>query len=291
MIKMIALLLIASAVCHAGWNIIAKGAKDKLTFLWCQIVFAAAVMTVPVLLFCPAPKPEGYIFLAISGIMQAAYYFLLAKTYSIGEISVVYPLTRGSAPVFVCLFSALIGTENITLPVFLSVLMIFAGIYTVNMKKFSAEEFAAPIKTLAKVPQTRLALLNGLIVAAYTLSDSRSVGYCDPLMIYWVIAVIPAVLLAPMIIKRGRLSEEIKCGKFRIAAVSILTFAAYFLVLTAMKHAGASYVSAVREMSVIFVAVYSAAKLKESLPASKIVGSVMIFAGIVLLSYFSEKIS
>ena len=59
MIKMIALLLIASAVCHAGWNIIAKGAKDKLTFLWCQIVFAAAVMTVPVLLFCPAPKPEG----------------------------------------------------------------------------------------------------------------------------------------------------------------------------------------------------------------------------------------
>ena len=72
---MIALLLIASAVCHAGWNIIAKGVKGKLTFLWCQIVFAAAVMTVPVLLFCPAPKPEGYIFLAISGIMQAAYYF------------------------------------------------------------------------------------------------------------------------------------------------------------------------------------------------------------------------
>lgn len=284
---MVLAMLVASAVCHASWNIIAKGAKDKLTFLWCQIVFAVIALAVPVLVMCPAPEPEGYIFLAISGLMQAAYYFLLAKTYSIGEISIVYPLTRGSAPVFVCIASALMGTERVTLPIFLSVLVIFAGIYTVNMEKLTVSEFTAPARTLLTVPKTRLALLNGLAVAAYTLSDNFSVKYCHPLMIYWVITVIPAILIAPMVIKRGTLKSEVKTNLPKIIAVSVLTFAAYFLVLVAMKSGTASYVSAVREMSVVFVAVYSAFKLKESLPAPKIIGAVLIFGGIFLLSYFS----
>lgn len=283
---MVQTLLFLSALCHASWNIIAKGAKDKLTFLWCQIVIASALLAVPVIMLCPAPKPQGYLFLAVSGIMQALYYFLLAKTYTIGEISVVYPLTRGSAPVFVCIFSALMGLEKITLPMFLSVLLIFAGIYTVNMNSLSINELAAPIKTLINVPQTRLSLLNGLIVAAYTLSDSQSVKYTDPLMIYWIIAVIPAVLLTPLIIKRGRLREEIKLNASKIVPVSVLTFLAYFLVLAAMRYSEASYISSVREVSVVFASIYSAAVLKEKFPAPKIIGACIIFAGIFLLSVF-----
>lgn len=283
---MVLILLILSAVCHAAWNIIAKGAKDKLTFLWCQTAFAAIALAFAVPWLCSAPDPKGYIFLAISGIMQAAYYYLLAKTYSIGEISVVYPLTRGSAPVFVCVFSALLGLERVTVPIFLAVLLIFSGIYIVNMNSLSAREFTAPIRALINVPQTRLALLNGLTVAAYTISDNQSVKYTSPLMIYWMIAVIPAAVMLPMIIKHGRLKEEVRINKLKIVLVSALTFLAYFLVLVAMKYSEASYISSVREMSVVLVAVYSAAKLKEKFPAPKIIGAAAIFCGIVLLSIF-----
>lgn len=181
---MVLIILLASAVCHASWNIIAKGSRDKLTFLWCQLTAASVVLTIPVLLTCPAPNPKGFIFLAISGLMQAAYYFLLAKTYSIGEISAVYPLTRGIAPVIVCIASAILGTEPITAFMIAGALLIFGGIYVINMKKLSFSEFAAPIKALIKVPATRLALLNGLIVAAYTLSDKQSVKYTDPMVVY-----------------------------------------------------------------------------------------------------------
>lgn len=283
---MVLILLIMSAVCHASWNIIAKGAKDKLTFLWCQTAFAAIALAFIVPWLCPAPDPKGYIFLAVSGLMQAAYYYLLAKTYSIGEISVVYPLTRGSAPVFVCIFSALLGFERITLPVFLSVLLIFAGIYIVNMNSLSVKEFTAPIRALINVPQTRLALLNGLTVAAYTISDNQSVNYTSPLMIYWIIAVIPSVLMLPMTIKRGCIKEEVRTNAPKIIIVSVLTFLAYFLVLVAMKYSEASYISSVREMSVVLVAIYSAVKLKEKFPAPKIIGAAAIFCGIVLLSVF-----
>lgn len=281
---MVLIILLASAVCHASWNIIAKGSRDKLTFLWCQLTAASVVLTIPVLLTCPAPDPKGFIFLAISGLMQAAYYFLLAKTYSIGEISAVYPLTRGIAPVIVCIASALLGTEPITALMITGALLIFGGIYVINMKKLSFSEFTAPIKALIEVPATRLALLNGIIVAAYTLSDKQSVKYTDPMVVYWVIAVIPAVLIAPLVIKKGQLKAEISCNKFRILAVSALTFTAYFLVLKAMSFAGAGYVSAVREISIVFVAIYSAVRFKESFPASKIIGAVLIFAGIFLMS-------
>lgn len=283
---MVLILLILSAVCHASWNIIAKGARDKLTFLWCQTAFAAIALSLAVPWLCPAPDPKGYIFLAVSGLMQAAYYYLLAKTYSIGEISVVYPLTRGSAPIFVCIFSALLGFERITLPVFLSVLLIFAGIYIVNMNSLSVKEFTAPIRALINVPQTRLALLNGLTVAVYTISDDRSVNYTDPLMIYWIIAVIPSVLMLPMIIKRSSIKDEISTNAPKIIIVSVLTFLAYFLVLVAMKYSEASYISSVREMSVVLVAIYSAVKLRENFPAPKIIGAAAIFCGIVLLSVF-----
>lgn len=283
---MVLILLVMSAVCHASWNIIAKGAKDKHTFLWCQTAFAAIVLALVVPWLCPAPDPKGYIFLAVSGLMQSAYYYLLAKTYSVGEISVVYPLTRGSAPVFLCIFSALLGFERITLPVFLSVLLIFAGIYTVNMNSLSVKEFAAPIRALINVPQTRLALLNGLAVAAYTISDNQSVNYTSPLMIYWIIAVIPSVLMLPMIIKRGSIKGEISTNAPKIIIVFVLTFLAYFFVPVAMKYSEASYISSVREMSVVLVAIYSAVKLRENFPAPKIIGAAAIFCGIVLLSAF-----
>ncbi|MGN0552548.1 MAG: EamA family transporter [Oscillospiraceae bacterium] len=281
---MVLLILLSSAVCHASWNIIAKGSRDKLTFLWCQIVAASVVLAAPVLLTCPAPDPKGYIFLAISGLMQAAYYFLLAKTYSIGEISSVYPLTRGIAPVIVCIVSAILGTEPITALMIIGALLIFGGIYVINMQKLTLSEFTAPIKALINVPATRLALLNGVMVAAYTLSDKQSVKYTDPLMVYWVIAVIPAILIAPLIIKKGQLKAELSCNKLRILAVSALTFAAYFLVLKAMNFAGAGYVSSVREVSIVFVAIYSAIRFKESFPASKIIGATLIFVGIFLMS-------
>ena len=283
---MVLTLLILSAACHASWNIIAKSAKDTLTFLWCQTAFASVALALIVPWLCPSPDPKGYIFLAVSGLMQTAYYDLLPKTYSIGEISVVYPLTRGSAPVFICIFSALLGFENITLPVFLSVLLIFAGIYIVNMNSLSAKEFTAPIRALINVPQTRLALLNGLTVAAYTISDNQSVNYTDPLMIHWIIAVIPSILMLPMITKRGCIKTEIKTNAPKIIIVSVLTFLAYFLVLVAMKYSEASYTSSVREMSVVLVAIYSAVKLKEKFPATKIIGAAAIFCGIVLLSLF-----
>ena len=225
------LLLILSALCHAAWNIIARNTRDKITFLWLQMIFMILLLTLPVLILFPLPPTEA-------------------------------------------------------LPMFLSVLLIFAGIYIINMEQLDKYHLMAPFRTIIQNPPVRLSLLNGIIVSIYSLSDSISVKYCSPIVVYYIIAVIPAVILLPLILKRGKLKSEIQNGTGRIAAVSVLTFAAYALVLFAMQFTSASYSSSVREMSIIFVSLYSCAKMNRTSRIPKILGAFLIFSGVFLLSLF-----
>lgn len=117
----ILLLILLSALCHASWNIIAKSAKDKLTLMWLQMIFNAILLTPIVFIFPHIPPVKAIPFLISSGIFQALYYIVLSKSYDSGNIATVYPLTRGSAPIFVCIFSTLLNIDTIALPMFFSI--------------------------------------------------------------------------------------------------------------------------------------------------------------------------
>ena len=169
--------------------------------------------------------------------------------------------------------------KNMLPPIFLIVL----GLYGINLEGWGRRRLLAPLRTLAKEPRTRLSLLNGLVIAAYTLTDGRTVRYADPLWIYFWISVIPAALLAPAMLRQGRIRREWKRDGLRAAAVSALTFAAYALVLLAMRRGSAACVSAVREVSIVFVTLYARFVLREKMPAVKLLSSAVIFLGILLL--------
>ncbi len=288
MIYISLLLIICSAICHATWNILAKKSVDKLSFMWLQMIVNIVLLGAPILFFFGFPPVKALPFLLMSGILQAIYYLLLAKSYTIGEVSLVYPLARGSAPMFVCLFSTILGIEHITFPMFLSILIIVFGIYTVNMRDFKKEYLFEPFYALKKYPATRFSLLSGVIIACYTIVDKMSVSNASPFVVFYIITVIPCLLLAPFMIKRGKYIEEIKQNKFRIILVALLTFAAYALVLISMKGSHVSYVSSIREISVVFVAIYYTITSKEKNWKCKIISSVLIFIGIVSLSVLSH---
>lgn len=279
--------LFVSALCHAAWNILAKRACDKFTFLWLQMVVNVMLLAVPFLLLSDLGELGKNPAIFISGILQTVYYLLLSKTYTIGDIEVVYPLTRGSAPVFVALFSTLLGLEPMTLPIFASILTIVFGIYTVNLEKFSKSQWIAPFKVLAKNPSTRFSLLLGVVIAIYTLVDKRNVSSISPFTVFYMITLIPMLLLTPGVIKRGKIKNEVRQNKAKIIVVACLTFLSYLLVLVAMREGNASFISPVREISVLFVAFYMVATGKEKNWIPKLVGCALIFAGIVSLSVFT----
>lgn len=280
-------LLILSAICHATWNILAKKAIDKLTFMWLQMIVNLILLGIPILMLTDFPTIKTLPFLLMSGLLQTLYYFLLAKTYTIGEISIVYPLTRGSAPIFVCIISVILQLEKITVPMFLSIFIIAFGIYSVNLESFNKNNLLAPFKTLIRTPATGLSLVSGIIIALYTIVDKQCVSGTSPFMVFYIITFIPMLLLSPFMLKRNKFIDEIKTNWLIIIPVAILTFGAYVLVLISMKTSNASYTSSIREISVVFIAIYSAIKMKEKQWLTKIVSSVFIFVGIVLLSIFS----
>jgi drug/metabolite transporter (DMT)-like permease len=279
-------LILLAALFHSIWNILAKNSRNNLTLLWLQMVITAVILLPYSLLIFDFPVIDAWPTLLFTSAMQITYYILLSRCYRSGNLSIVYPLTRGSAPVFVCLFSMLLGTENLSLPIILSLLLTVFGIYLVNMPELTLASLTAPFKVLKKDKTTRLSILIGIIVAAYTISDKRNVLYCDPLLVYTVICVIPALCLAPFMLRKRALKEELTHGGwFRALAVAAFTFLAYYLVLAAMRSCDASYVSSIREVSVVFVAIYTCLKNKETQWKSKITGSVIIFIGIFLLAY------
>lgn len=280
-------IILAAALFHSIWNIIAKQSAHNETLLWLQMVVANIALTPFILSQYSFPMKEAWPTLIASGLLQAFYYVFLAKCYQIGNLSIVYPFVRGSAPVFVCLFSFILGIEHLSFPIVIALLLTVFGIYIVNMPALSIDSLTAPIKTLIKDKSTRLSMLIGVIIALYTLIDKQNVNYCEPMLVYYIICVIPCLLLAPYIIKKGEIKAELKgWGLLKVCLVSLFTFLAYFLVLTAMSQTDASYVSSIREISVVFVTIYQSLVSKDHNWLPKVAGSAIIFIGIFLMSYF-----
>ncbi len=280
-------LILVSAICHATWNILAKRANDKLTFLWLQMGFTLVILGIPIFLLCPLPPKNSWIFLLLSGVLQAVYYVLLSKVYSDGDLSIVYPLLRGTAPVYVAILSFFFGIDKLSLPMFISILIVLVGIYIINLPELKRSHIIAPFKLLVTEPSTRLALLVGIIIAFYTLVDRKAVSLASPFTVLYIITALPFVLLMPLMIKRGLYKTEIKLNKISILLVGILTFAAYVLVLIAMKLTAVSFISSFREVSVVFIVIYEMAQGKKVNYKSKLLGASIIFVGILLLSYFT----
>lgn len=292
-------LLLLSALMHALWNILLRRTDDKLITAFMQMTVSVILLAVPVALTCDLPTFAGARWLIASAIMQTAYYALLAKTYKSGAMITVYPLTRGSAPLFVCGLSAALGLERIGLSAGASILVIVAGLYIINIRGTGVSALTEPFRTLRDEPGSRLALVTGLVIAAYTLTDKKSVEYNPPLLIYFVDVLVPPLVMSPLLFRRrAAVRSEVRRHGPLIVVISLSTFAAYYLVLTAMKSAAASYISSVREVSIVFVTLYTLARerrrrrtLSGGADAPRgalfpIVGSVLTFAGILALSYF-----
>src|SRR5215475_6902973 len=93
------LLLLCAAMLHAVTNALMKRSQDKLAFAWWMLgVFSIAGL--PLLFRIPSVQPPGWWIVFASGILEAIYFFVLARAYSSGDLSVVYPVARGSAPLF-----------------------------------------------------------------------------------------------------------------------------------------------------------------------------------------------
>ena len=160
-------MVLASAVLHSAWNYMAKRSADKLPFLWLAIAAGLVVFTPAFILVVrdnPVP-PAGWIFIGLSSVIHVLYFVLLGGAYSRTDLSVVYPLARGTGPIFVLVLSVVVLREVPSLPGLLGILAVVSGVYLIQASALTVSALGAPLRALVS-SGSRWALLTGMTYRA-----------------------------------------------------------------------------------------------------------------------------
>ena len=281
-------LVLVASVAHSSWNFLLKRTGDKSVFVWGLLV-AASVLLAPVgvvLAWQNPIEPVGWWFVTATIVLHTLYFGLLGRSYTEGDLSLVYPIARGMGPMLVPVLAVVFLGETIAASAIAGIVVIVAGIYTVSWWG-SFRRLARHPSDLFRNPGTRYAVLTGLTIAAYSIVDKRGVGHVQPFLYMYLMTLGSAVGLSPYVLVKRRLGgirNELRANSVVISVAGSLTFLAYGLVLTAFSLSRVSYVAPAREVGIVTTVLIGVLVLREPFGAGRLLGSVMIVAGLLLIA-------
>ena len=278
-------LVLLAAVAHAAWNLLAKGAQGGQGFVWLYTV-AASVLYLPVLiaalLIAPGPLGwEAFVFMAGSGALHTVYALLLQRGYRTGDLSLVYPLARGTGPLISTLAAIALFGERPGVVALLGALLIVLAVLALARP--------APVAGGEHGRAARIAVLTGVAIAGYTLWDKQAVDALalSPLVYYWGTNTANAILLTAIVL-RGRRSESValawRTSRGAAAGVALLSPLAYVLILYALARAPVSAVAPARELSILIGTLLGTTVLAEGEGRLRFAASAAIVVGVVALT-------
>jgi drug/metabolite transporter (DMT)-like permease len=277
-------LLLASACIHVITHIMLKRAGRRSAFVWWMVLFAVLLYAPLVLLVGGNIPWIGWLAIAASSVFEAAYFVSIARAYDGGDLSVVYPLARGTAPVFLLLWSVALLREGLRPGGIAGVAVIAGGLYAINLPQPGA--WRRPLQGLAR-PGPRWALLAGLSTSAYTAIDKVGIRFVAPLLYTYTALLVTLVWMTPFIWRMAGwqgMIEELRHQRWAPVLAGLTTMSAYVLVLLAMQlGAPAGYAGAVREFSVVLGAAYGVLVLQESRSRMRIYGAALVAGGVGLI--------
>ncbi|RJS88975.1 hypothetical protein CW700_06025 [Candidatus Bathyarchaeota archaeon] len=279
-------LVIASAVSHASWNLLAKQCSDKEVFLW-WTTFTSLFTLLPLFYlilpdWCLPPAAVPY--LLASGVAETLYFLSLGRAYELGDLSVVYPLAR-SSPLFLFILAVVFLGEEVSKWGALGILLVVLGVYTLHLRGLSSTEFLTPLTSL-RGRASQLALLTAFWTSLYSLIDKMGVMAVDPLQYaFWLDFFIAAFLTPVVLLRRGWSAtvSEWRRSSLRVLVSGFLMRFGYVLVLLAMSLTQVSYILAVRQLSVVIGAALGVGLLGEKYGGVRLLGSLIIFMGVLIL--------
>ncbi|HET9085339.1 MAG TPA: DMT family transporter [Candidatus Limnocylindrales bacterium] len=281
-------IVLVSAGLHVAWNVRLKTAGDPLRTATVGML-AASVGIVPVGIVAwwldgqPTLPVEGVALGVLSGVVEAVYFVLLSAAYRRGDLSVVYPIARGTAPLLAVVIGVGIFGERLGIAGSIGVAFLLVG-FLVLQRPWRA------VRGHGLDPSVMFAFATGIAIATYSAIDRAGTRLIDPLTyaaILWVTAAICLVLWVRFVV-RG----EILAGgpeQIRYAAIGgWLTLIAYLLILWALSLAPLSGVAPLRESAAVFAAAWGSVRLGEAADRGdtirRVGASVLIVAGALLLA-------
>src|SRR5919107_1789184 len=277
-------LVLAAAVFHATWKLLAKRVGDGgAVFVWlfglCSLVIYAPLAVVVVLVSEPQLGAVQFVFMFGSGVWHLGYFVLLQRGYAVGDLSLVYPLARGTGPLLATAAAIVLFGERPSLLVFIGIGLITAGVFVLTSESGSLRSGLGAGVVYG--------LLTGVFIAAYTVWDKQAVSalMIPPLLQSWATTIVTTLLLTPLAMgNRKKISALWRDYKPEIFGVAILNPLSYILVLTALVFTPVSYVAPAREISILIGAAMGARLLSEGDSTRRLIAAGAMVVGIIALA-------
>jgi drug/metabolite transporter (DMT)-like permease len=277
---MLAVLL--GAACHASWNALVKSGSDPFLDT-VSVATCLAAVTAIMLVFLPMPLPLEASWLCLVGsvVIHVAYYTFLVLAYREGDLSLVYPIMRGTAPAFTALLAAVLLGEQPSWGGWAGVLLVSGGVLLLTAD--------APRSKGVRLSPVLFALLNAGVIVGYTLVDGVGARLSGNAFSYtgWMLLLTGVFVFLISFAFRGRqVTHHILAQWKKWTIGGVFTFASYSLALWAMTKAPIAPVAALRETSIVFSAVLAVFVLKERITTLRRVSIAIVTAGAIAIKAF-----
>ena len=275
--------VLVAALAHASWNALLKNSADRVLML-SAIRLVGLVAGIVAAAIAPLPSRESLPYLIGAAAIHYVYFALMIRSYRVGEMNQVYPIARGTAPLFVLLAGAWLAGEQFSELAVLAVGLVSAAILLLASGTTSS---AKPRNRKAIV----LAICTGISIAGYSLLSGQGIRKSGSLLGYiaWLEISTGVGMVCFAATRNRQVLAEFAAMHWRSSlAAGILSVCGYAVALFAMSVAPIATVVALRETSVVFAACIGALFLGESFGGRRIAASIVVMAGLVLLAVASK---
>lgn len=287
--KLSLLLVILSGLIHPLWNMLLKKSEDKVIF-YLNIHLVYMLLFSFILFLYPLSDISlwGWLFVIASAVTHFFYQVFLCRTYELGDMSLAYPIVR-SSPLFVLIMGIVFLREVPSGLALLGIIVVIAGVQIINQRGLALADFRRSFKHM-NGKLILVAAFTAFSSACYSVVDKKGVLIVEPILFFYLFFAISGLLFLGYLLtlkeRRKRYFAILKKDKFKIILAAVLEFSSYILILYAFRISKVAYVIALRQISVIFGVLYGIWFLKEKYGKVRIVGSLIIFSGIFLITLF-----
>jgi len=274
----IILIVLAAAAMHAGWNAIAKTGSDPFIAISLIGIFGGFA-TMTLMPFVPVPTGELWLWIVASALVHTGYKLFLIQAYKAGDLSQVYPLARGTAPLIVTIVSILFLNEVLGSFQIFGVVVLVSGIWLMGIRGSA---------TLGRIDVRAVffAIATSMFIATYTIIDGLA-GRIAPTVLSFLVYMtsIDGVILSVVFLSvRGTSGLRQIAPFWRQGLIGgIMSNTAFALSIWAMKSAPIALVAALRETSIIFAVLIARVVLKEKMTGWRVAAALLIATGIIFM--------
>ncbi|NHN31829.1 DMT family transporter [Paenibacillus agricola] len=278
------LLVLSSGFLHSVWNLYTKRSMNKHVFLWfCQIVAILAFLPWAVRDWGSTTLTSiGILMILASMLLHGLYMMLLAATYTIGDLSQVYPIMRGTSPLLVPLIAVSVLGEQLSIAGWLGISLIVLGIVLLSNITFRRKASnVVSVSVNKKAPL--LALAVGVCIACYIVVDKIALDYVSAVVLNEAGNISTLLVLSWATIRSGGIQRELKANWKVMLLGGLIAPGGYLLFLLALDYAPVAQLAPMREIGTVFGSLMGVFILREKQGTRRLFTSILITAGIIIL--------